>query len=182
MELDIMTDHFPISEEEIMRAIETGQSEKYILRSVGKGGNFRGYVIYDSKYEVRIADYLYNHSQKKYELKMRPNYKEELAAAARQARIKGIEQQKVKKYKLVRDKVVKTVVLGGMAAILFFAGSKAEQALENRRLNDLTPVAPVVVSKSTFSPVIVDLVGRFFSASVSITVFAFLFSFCCFAT
>ena len=147
MELDIMTDHFPISEEEIMKAIETGQSEKYILRSVGKGGNFRGYVIYDSKYQVRIADYLYNHSQKKFELKMRPNYEEELADAARIARLAKAEQKKVQHYKLVHKRIACSLGAGALAAIMFFAGAKAEKALMTEQLNDPTPVTPVVEAK-----------------------------------
>lgn len=166
-ELDIMTDHFPISEEEIMRAIETGQSEKYILRSVGRGGNFRGYVIYDSKYQVRIADYIYNHSQKKFELKMKPNYEEELAKAAREARVQKREEKKVQKYKLTRKRIAYGLGAGAMAAIMFFAGVKSEEALVNQELNDPKPVAPIVTMQSNLENCDYRLCVRYLDYSLS---------------
>ena len=156
-ELDIMTDHFPISEEEIMRAIETGQSEKFILRSVGRGGNFRGYVITDSKYGVRIADYIYNHSKQAFELKMKPNYQEELEQAEKAAveleavlAAKKEAKQKAKKYKLYRRRVATTLGAGAIAAIMFFTGIKVEKAMMTNEANDPTPVNPVVSQRSNF--------------------------------
>ena len=147
-EIDLITDHFPISEEEIMRAIEAGQSEKYTLRSVGNGGNFRGYIITDSKYGVRIADYIYNHSRGTFELKMKPNYQEELEKARLEAKNVAKERKTAQKYKLFRKRVAVTLGVGALSVIMAFAGANAEKAMMNRELNDPTPVNPVIVNRS----------------------------------
>ena len=79
---------------------------------------------------------------------MRPNYEEELADAARIARLAKAEQKKAQHYKLVHKRTAYSLGAGALAAIMFFAGAKAEKALMTEQLNDPTPVAPVVEAKS----------------------------------
>lgn len=68
-------------EEEIMDAIKKGTSEKYIIKPVGSGDRFRGYIISDKETGVRVADYVYSHALAKFELKERPGFREEIEAA-----------------------------------------------------------------------------------------------------
>ena len=71
----------PITEEELLEAIETGESDRFDLNSVGVGDNFRGYVIKDKETDVRVADYIYSHTRKGFDLRIRPGCEREIALA-----------------------------------------------------------------------------------------------------
>ena len=68
-------------DEELMEAVNTGKSDKFVLRSVGSGNAFRGYIIMDQETGVRIADYIYSHSLGKFEMKKRPGFEKEIEEA-----------------------------------------------------------------------------------------------------
>ena len=68
-------------EERIMEAINKGESEEFLLKKVGNGNSFRGYIISDAATGIRIADYVYSYALDKFELKMKSGYERELEAA-----------------------------------------------------------------------------------------------------
>ena len=67
-------------EEELLKAVNEGKSDKYILKGVGNGKSFRGYIISDAETGVRVADYVYSHSLGKFELRIRTGYEKEIEA------------------------------------------------------------------------------------------------------
>jgi len=68
-------------DEELMEAVNTGNSDKFLLRSVGSGNAFRGYIIMDKETGVRVADYIYSHALGKFEMKKRPGFEREIEEA-----------------------------------------------------------------------------------------------------
>ena len=72
-------------EEEIMKAIGAGTSDRFIITPVGTPEKIRGYIITDKETGVRVADYVYSHNLAKYELKIRPGYDKEIEATKESA-------------------------------------------------------------------------------------------------
>ena len=65
-------------DEELIKAVNTGESDIFQLTSVGSGNAFRGYIITDKATGVRVADYIYSHALGKFELKKRPGFEKEI--------------------------------------------------------------------------------------------------------